>query len=87
MSDINYIKEKIVKTELDVLLYWRLQEIWDNQHFILGVIHCFKKEESKKRMLKILDGNINDTDEILIQAMAIDRNITPEEIKNMYDLW
>ncbi len=60
------------KTELGKQLYDRLKAIWDNEHWILGVLVSVKGDEKKKKIMKYLDKGITDTDQILEIALDIE---------------
>lgn len=60
------------KTETGKKLYDMLKDIWDNPEFILGVLLDVKGDKKKKKLIKFIENGVNDTDEIIRLAMAID---------------
>lgn len=86
MTDLKKIKLKLIKTEKAEELYKKLKEIWDNEHFIIGVFSHLDNEEKKQEMIAILDSGLTDTDEIILTAMAIEQDTDVASIKEYYEI-
>ena len=76
---------RFVKSELDKILFKKLNDIRDNYHFAFGVLDYLDTKDKKQEMLNILNEGLNKTDEILLQAMALERNVDVETMKYMLD--
>ena len=79
----NELIEMLIKTETAQKLYDMLYKIWANYDFVFGVMMDLKGDESKQKMIKLIDNGLIDTDEIILNSMAIERNIEVEEMREM----
>lgn len=71
MNLIDKYKLKLVKTPVSKKLFNMLQDIWADEHFIIGVLGGLKTDEQKQKMIKILNSGENDTDQIILLALEI----------------
>jgi len=67
----NFEKKRFVKTSLDEKLYQMLKNIWDDEHFIYGIIQDLKTPEQTHKMIDILKEGEIDTDQLILIAMDI----------------
>lgn len=79
----NEFFEMIIKTKVAKKLYDMLYEIWANDDFVLGVIFKLKDDEKKLKMINFLENGLTNTDEIILHAMAIERDIDVEAVREM----
>lgn len=86
MPNLSELKLKLVKTEKAEELYKKLKEIWDNEHFTIGILSHLDNEDKKQKMIDILDSGLTDTDEIILVAMAIDQETDVATIKEYYEI-
>ncbi len=59
-----------------------LREIWDNDHFVLGVRACLKTDEEREEVMQAYrDGTLLDSDDVSLFALDIhnDREGLPDE--------
>ena len=78
-----YLMKKYINSEISKKLYDILNEIWQNDEFIFGVITDLKNEEKQSKMIKLLENGLKDTDEINLHALAMDYNVEVEEMREM----
>ncbi|MGP1365901.1 MAG: hypothetical protein ACTTKW_01080 [Schwartzia sp. (in: firmicutes)] len=49
-----------------------LREIWDNDHFVIGVRSCLKTDEEREEVIKAYrDGVLLDSDDVSLFALDI----------------
>jgi len=49
-----------------------LREIWDNDHFVLGVRACLKTDEEREEVMRAYrDGTLLDSDDVSLFALDI----------------
>ncbi len=81
----NLIKKRLT-SEISKELYNKLINIWDDNNFILGVMSRTETDEQKQKMIEIINSGLTDTDEILLNAMAIEENLDILTIKEKYEI-
>lgn len=68
---MSLISRDKVKTELGKILYDRLEKIWDDEDFLLGIFVSVRGDEKKMELLKYLDTGETDTDKIIAKSLDI----------------
>ena len=68
---MSLISRDKVKTELGKILYDRLEKIWDDKDFLLGIFVSVRGDEKKMELLKYLDTGETDTDKIIAKSLDI----------------
>ena len=71
MSLIDEYKPRLVKTQIGEKLFDLLKNIWDDEHFIIGVMGGLKTDEQKQKMIDILEDGEDDTDQIILLGLDI----------------
>ncbi len=71
MGLIDEYKPKLVKNQLGEKLFNLLQNVWDDEHFIIGVLGGLKTDEQKQKMIDILEAGEDDTDQIILLNLDI----------------
>lgn len=71
MSLIDEYKSRIVKTQKGEKLFNMLKNIWNDEHFIIGVLGGLKTDEQKQKMIDILEDGEDDTDQIILLGLDI----------------
>jgi len=71
MSLIDEYKSKLVKTPTGEKLFDMLKDIWNDEHFIIGVIGGLKTDEQKQKMIDILADGETDRSQIVLIALDI----------------
>jgi len=68
---IDKYKSKLVKTHAGEKLFNMLQNIWNDEHFIVGVLGGLRTDEQKQKLIDILKDGETDTDQIILIALDI----------------
>ena len=68
---MSLISRDKVKTELGKQLYDRLQAIWDDEEWLLGMFLDLRGDDRKKKFIKYLDEGETDTDRLTYIALDI----------------
>ena len=65
-------RDKIIKTELAEFLYKKMmEEVWNDEDYVLGVMAYLRTDEHRQKMIDILDTGIRDTDDIILYSLDI----------------
>lgn len=68
MTNFNDLKNKLVNSKLSKELYELLQDLWDNDHFVFGVLSDAKTDEQKQELINMIKNGCNNTDIITLKA-------------------
>ena len=76
MSLIDEYKPKLVKTQIGEELFDLLKNIWNDEHFIIGVLAGLKTDEQKQKLINLIEKeNETDSDVIILAALDIAEGI------------
>ena len=65
-------KTKIVKTKTGEKLFKLLSDIWNDEHFLIGVLGILKTDEQKQKMIDLIEiDGIDDSDTIILATLDI----------------
>lgn len=60
------------KTEIGKKLYDMLKKIWNNEHFLIGVLATVKGDEKRQRLIDFIEEeNVTDAELIVLAAADI----------------
>ncbi len=64
-----------IYSELGETLKEKLKAIWDNPDFINGVVDTLKIEVNMKKLKRLIEQGLSDTDKIILISLAIRRGL------------
>ncbi len=65
-------RDKIIKTELAEFLYKKMmEEVWDDEDYVLGILFNLKTDEHRQKMIDILDSGLQDRTQLIYTSIDI----------------